>query len=170
MIMNILNIDYQLQRDHGRSESDAGWLREVDQEQDGLHPGRSHQEWSSSDLLPWQSQVVRGAGDWAPLTSEIFLSHHSQDWAGEFEKKNIFFFIILLFLLVLFQTILLFQISGFAILIDRRNGSWQELQSVFHKIVSLFPGTIKEVFLLYTYPSGIQGMDLWHLHEYFLCF
>lgn len=77
-----------------------------------------------------------------------------------FWKKKHFFFdfiLIFLFLLVLFQTILLFQISGFAILIDRRNGSWQELQSVFHKIVSLFPGTIKEVFLLYTYPSGIQG-------------
>ena len=25
---------------------------------------------------------------------------------------------------------------------------------MFHKIVSLFPGTIKQVFLLYTYPSG----------------
>ena len=48
----------------------------------------------------------------------------------------------------------MFQLSGFAILIDRRNGSWQELSSVFYKIVSLFPGTVKEVFLLYKYPAG----------------
>ena len=48
----------------------------------------------------------------------------------------------------------LFQISGFAILIDRRNGTWQDLSSVFYKIISQFPGDIKEVFLLYKYPSG----------------
>ena len=49
---------------------------------------------------------------------------------------------------------LIFQISGFAILIDRRNTTWQDLTAVFHKIVSLFPADIKEVFLLYKYPSG----------------
>ena len=48
------------------------------------------------------------------------------------------------------------QISGFAILIDRRNGTWQDLSSVFYKIISQFPGDIKEVFLLYKYPSGYK--------------
>ena len=46
------------------------------------------------------------------------------------------------------------QISGFAILIDRRHSSWQELTAAFYKIVSQFPGDIKEVFLLYKYPAG----------------
>ena len=50
----------------------------------------------------------------------------------------------------------IFQLSGFAILIDRRNGSWQELSAVFYKIVSLFPANIKEVFLLYKYPAGVK--------------
>ena len=43
---------------------------------------------------------------------------------------------------------------GFAIVIDRRNGTWQEIQSVFSKIITLFPARIKEVFLLYKYPAG----------------
>ena len=46
------------------------------------------------------------------------------------------------------------QISGFAILLDRRHSSWQELTAAFYKIVSQFPGHIKEVFLLYKYPEG----------------
>ena len=46
------------------------------------------------------------------------------------------------------------QISGFAILLDRRHSSWQELTAAFYKIVSQFPGHIKEVFLLYKYPAG----------------
>ena len=54
----------------------------------------------------------------------------------------------------------MFQISGFAILIDRRNGTWQDLTSVFYKIISQFPGDIKEVFLLYKYPSG-KTFDIW---------
>jgi len=46
------------------------------------------------------------------------------------------------------------QMPGFAIVIDRRNGTWQEIQGVFSKIISLFPARIKEVFLLYKYPAG----------------
>jgi len=46
------------------------------------------------------------------------------------------------------------QAPGFAIVIDRRNGTWQEIQTVFSKIISLFPSKIKQVFLLYQYPSG----------------
>lgn len=43
---------------------------------------------------------------------------------------------------------------GFALVIDRRSKSWQEIQVVFNKIVTLFPAKIKEVFLLYQYPEG----------------
>ena len=48
---------------------------------------------------------------------------------------------------------------GFAIVIDRSNGTWQEVQGVFSKIISLFPARIKEVFLLYKYPAG-QGFQI----------
>ena len=34
------------------------------------------------------------------------------------------------------------------------HSSWQELTAAFYKIVSQFPGDIKEVFLLYKYPAG----------------
>ena len=47
-----------------------------------------------------------------------------------------------------------FQSPGFAIIIDRREACWQEIQKAFSKIVSVFPGKIKEVFLLYKYPDG----------------
>ena len=43
---------------------------------------------------------------------------------------------------------------GFAILIDRSSESWPTIQSVFTKIISVFPATIKEVFLVYKYPAG----------------
>jgi len=46
------------------------------------------------------------------------------------------------------------QTPGFAIVIDRRSGTWQEIQAVFSKIITLFPAKIKEVFLLYQYPAG----------------
>ena len=49
-----------------------------------------------------------------------------------------------------------FQSPGFAVLIDRRNETWQEAQSVFEKIVTIFPAKIKEVFLVYQYTSGIK--------------
>lgn len=48
----------------------------------------------------------------------------------------------------------LFQSPGFALVIDRRRGSWQEVQLEFDKIITLFPAKIKEVFLLYQYPEG----------------
>ena len=48
----------------------------------------------------------------------------------------------------------LFQSPGFALVIDRRRGSWQEVQVEFDKIITLFPAKIKEVFLLYQYPEG----------------
>ena len=48
----------------------------------------------------------------------------------------------------------IFQSPGFAIIIDRREACWQEIQKAFSKIVSVFPGKIKEVFLLYKYPDG----------------
>ncbi|XP_023327387.1 guanine nucleotide exchange factor DBS [Eurytemora carolleeae] len=46
------------------------------------------------------------------------------------------------------------QSTGFAIVIDRRNSCWDEIQTVFAKIVAIFPAKMKEVFLLYQYPSG----------------
>jgi len=46
------------------------------------------------------------------------------------------------------------QTPGFAIVIDRNTGTWQDIQEVFSKIISLFPASIKEVFLLYRYPPG----------------
>ena len=48
----------------------------------------------------------------------------------------------------------LFQSPGFALVIDRRRGSWQEVQLEFDKIITLFPAKIKEVFLLYQYSEG----------------
>ena len=36
----------------------------------------------------------------------------------------------------------------------RRNETWQEAQSVFEKIVTIFPAKIKEVFLVYQYTAG----------------
>ena len=49
-----------------------------------------------------------------------------------------------------------FQSPGFAIIIDRRSEGWQwqDIQAAFSKIVAVFPGKIKEVFLLYKYPEG----------------
>ena len=55
---------------------------------------------------------------------------------------------------VLFRFLSNFQSPGFAIIIDRREACWQEIQKAFSKIVSVFPGKIKEVFLLYKYPDG----------------
>jgi hypothetical protein len=37
----------------------------------------------------------------------------------------------------------------------RRNSSWDEIQAVFSKIVTIFPAKVKEVFLLYQYPAGL---------------
>ena len=42
----------------------------------------------------------------------------------------------------------------------RRNETWQEAQSVFEKIVTIFPAKIKEVFLVYQYTSGLSPV-LW---------
>ena len=50
--------------------------------------------------------------------------------------------------------IFLLQGSGFGIVIDRSTESWPDIQAVFSKIVSVFPSTIREVFLLYRYPPG----------------
>ena len=47
-----------------------------------------------------------------------------------------------------------FQSPGFALVIDRRRGSLQEVQTEFDKIITLFPAKIKEVFLLYHYGEG----------------
>ena len=44
-------------------------------------------------------------------------------------------------------------------MIDRRQETWQEAQSVFEKIISLFPAKIKEVFLIYQYTSGGSQID-----------
>ena len=46
------------------------------------------------------------------------------------------------------------HVSGFALIIDRSTETWPTIQQVFTKITSVFPGTIKEVFLVYKYPSG----------------
>ena len=54
----------------------------------------------------------------------------------------------------------MFQSPGFAIIIDRREESWQEIQRTFSKIVTVFPGKIKEVFLLYKYPDGKNYFQL----------
>ena len=54
----------------------------------------------------------------------------------------------------------IFQSPGFAIIIDRREASWQEIQRTFSKIVTVFPGKIKEVFLLYKYPDGKDYFQL----------
>ena len=43
---------------------------------------------------------------------------------------------------------------GFALLIDRATESWPTIQAVFTKVISVFPATIKEVFLVYKYPAG----------------
>ena len=52
--------------------------------------------------------------------------------------------------------VLTLQSPGFAIIIDRRSEAWQwrDIQAAFSKIVAVFPGKIKEVFLLYKYPEG----------------
>ena len=47
-----------------------------------------------------------------------------------------------------------FQSPGFALVIDRRRGSLQQVQNEFDKIIMLFPAKIKEVFLLYHYSEG----------------
>jgi hypothetical protein len=39
---------------------------------------------------------------------------------------------------------------------NRRNSSWDEIQAVFSKIVTIFPAKVKEVFLLYQYPAGMH--------------
>ena len=56
-----------------------------------------------------------------------------------FETKHCFFYL---------------QSPGFALVIDRRRGSLQEVQIEFDKIITLFPAKIKEVFLLYHYGEG----------------
>ena len=52
-----------------------------------------------------------------------------------------------------------FQSPGFALVIDRRRGSLQEVQIEFDKIITLFPAKIKEVFLLYHYGEGKNPED-----------
>ena len=44
--------------------------------------------------------------------------------------------------------------TGFALIIDRTTETWPVIQQVFNKVTSVFPATIKEVFLVYKYPSG----------------
>ena len=58
------------------------------------------------------------------------------------------------------------QSPGFALVIDRRRGSWQEVQLEFDKIITLFPAKIKEVFLLYQCNEGgiTQGLHCNPLH------
>ena len=46
------------------------------------------------------------------------------------------------------------QVTGFALIIDRNTETWPVIQQVFNKVTSVFPATIKEVFLVYKYPSG----------------
>ena len=46
------------------------------------------------------------------------------------------------------------QMPGFAVIIDRSTETWPTIQQVFSKIISVFPATIKEVFLVYKYPTG----------------
>ena len=46
------------------------------------------------------------------------------------------------------------QVPGFALVIDRSTETWPSIQQVFTKITSVFPATIKEVFLVYKYPTG----------------
>ena len=46
------------------------------------------------------------------------------------------------------------QVTGFALVIDRNTETWPVIQQVFNKVTSVFPATIKEVFLVYKYPSG----------------
>jgi len=41
------------------------------------------------------------------------------------------------------------QASGFALVIDRRADDWNSVRQVFKKIICLFPGRIREVYLLY---------------------
>jgi len=66
------------------------------------------------------------------------------------------------------------QSPGFALVIDRRRGSLQEVQIEFDKIITLFPAKIKEVFLLYHYGEGepsfgklideyLHDFDIFHL-------
>lgn len=41
------------------------------------------------------------------------------------------------------------QISGFALVIDRRSDDWNSVRTTFQKVVSLFPARIREVYLLH---------------------
>jgi len=41
------------------------------------------------------------------------------------------------------------QVSGFALVIDRRSDDWNSVRTVFQKVVSLFPARIREVYLLH---------------------
>ena len=61
-----------------------------------------------------------------------------------------------------------FQSPGFALIIDRRKESWQEVQKVFSRVIPIFPGKIKEVFLLYKYPDGTYIFMTWHYSLYIL--
>ena len=45
---------------------------------------RLHQERTAFTNPAWQLQMARGAGDWAQSGAEVLLSHHSQDWAGQY--------------------------------------------------------------------------------------
>ena len=67
--------------------------------------------------------------------------------------------------------VLTLQSPGFAIIIDRRSEAWQwrDIQAAFSKIVAVFPGKIKEVFLLYKYPAGPSSHRFQLTAEYSSC-
>ncbi len=41
------------------------------------------------------------------------------------------------------------QVSGFALVIDRRSDDWTSVRTAFQKVVTLFPARIREVYLLH---------------------
>ena len=51
---------------------------------------------------------------------------------------------------------------------NRRNETWQEAQSVFEKIVTIFPAKIKEVFLVYQYTAEAPMLGLGHFVDDYL--
>ena len=48
------------------------------------------------------------------------------------------------------------QNVGFALIVDRRNGDWQQIARLFRKVASLFPATIKVLYLLH----DIRGVEV----------
>ena len=62
------------------------------------------------------------------------------------------------------------QTHGFALVIDRSTETWPSVQQVFTKITSVFPATIKEVFLVYKYPAGGAALGQLADSDYLLDF